>query len=77
MKGFKNQITLEDILVVFKASVEYVHILVSEMQTYIEEHLLKNHWSLAMWLIVGFIYMLHIRTGLIIPNISDVYEHNS
>lgn len=55
MKGFKNQITLEGFLVVFKAYVEYVHILASEMQTYIEEHLVKNHWSPTMWLIVFFI----------------------
>lgn len=47
--------TLEDILVVFKAYVAYVPILVSEMQAYVKEYLVKKHWSLAMWLMVGFI----------------------
>lgn len=34
--------TLEDILVVFKAYVAYVPILVSEMQAYVKEYLVKK-----------------------------------
>lgn len=52
---FKNQITLEDILDVFQAYVAYIFISVSEMQAFIEEYFAKPHWSLAMWLMVGFI----------------------
>ena len=39
---FKNQIILEDILDVFQAYVAYIPILVSEMQAYIEEYLVKT-----------------------------------
>jgi len=56
MTTFKDQITLEDILDVFKAYVACIPISVFEMQAHIEEYLIKKTLE-PCYVINGGIYL--------------------